>query len=103
MTIALAHKHFDADHLETVKAEMQALGAPSIRAFWSDLYGVWLAVEGCHRIRAAHALGLEPVIVAVTTDGEIDVEVDGDVVTVDAAYLFEELQDAAHQSELIRF
>ncbi len=60
--IVLLHKHFDAAHLETVKAEMSKLGAPTIRAIWDEGYGVLLAVEGCHRLRACVELGIEPVI-----------------------------------------
>jgi hypothetical protein len=62
MQIALLHKHFDEAHLEQVKAEMSELGAPTVKAVWMECYGVWAALEGCHRIRAAAALGLEPEI-----------------------------------------
>lgn len=62
MQVALLHNHFDPEHLEAVKAEMQALGAPTIKAVWMECYGVWAALEGCHRLRAAHALGLTPEI-----------------------------------------
>jgi hypothetical protein len=58
MQIALLHKHYNGNHLEAVKTEMQNLGAPVIRAIWSETYGMWMAVEGCHRIRAAKDLGL---------------------------------------------
>jgi hypothetical protein len=62
MQIALLHKHFDQAHLDAVKAEMQILGLPSIKAVWLECHGVWAALEGCHRIRAAADLGLEPEI-----------------------------------------
>lgn len=71
MDIALVHAHFDADHLEAVKAEMQTRGAPVIRAVWMEVYGTWVALEGCHRIRAAHALGLTPVIDEVEYSDEL--------------------------------
>lgn len=60
--IYLVHAHYDAAHLEHVKAEMLKLGAPTIKAFWVEAYNAWFAVEGCHRLRAAVALGVTPVI-----------------------------------------
>jgi hypothetical protein len=65
MEIALLHKHFDAEHLEAVKAEMATLGAPVIKAVWSEVANRWVALEGCHRLRAAHAWGLVPEIYEV--------------------------------------
>jgi hypothetical protein len=57
--IALLHNHFDFGHLTSVMREMQTLGAPQIRVVHveGDLYQ---AIEGCHRLRAAAALGLQP-------------------------------------------
>lgn len=57
--VALAHNHFDMTKLVNVMSEMQKLGAPTIRVyhFDGDLYQ---AVEGCHRLRAAAALGITP-------------------------------------------
>lgn len=71
MKIALVHTHFDAAHLERVKAEMLNLGAPVIKAVWMECYGVWAALEGCHRIRAALALGLTPEIEEIEYSDEI--------------------------------
>jgi hypothetical protein len=62
MQIGLIHKHFDQAHLEAVKTEMLVMGAPVIKAVWVECHGVWAALEGCHRIRAAQALGLTPEI-----------------------------------------
>lgn len=62
MKIALVHEHYDGIKLEAVKAEMLTLGAPTIKAVWVECYGRWQALEGCHRIRAAKALGLVPEI-----------------------------------------
>ena len=70
MQIALVHEHFDQAHLEKVKAEMLVLGAPVIRAVWMEVYGVWAALEGCHRIRSAAELGLVPVIEEVEYSDE---------------------------------
>ena len=72
MIIALAHNHYDEQHLADVQAEMTRLGAPTIKAVWMPCYDMWAALEGCHRIRAAHALGLTPVIEEVEYSDEID-------------------------------
>lgn len=61
MTIHLTHADYDAAHLAAVSEEMRTLGAPTIRAIRGDV-NVWYALEGCHRLRAAHALGLIPTI-----------------------------------------
>lgn len=62
----------DAKHLAEVRAEMQRLGAPELRALWHEGYGVWLAIEGSHRLAIAHELGLTPVIVPVQWDTQIE-------------------------------
>lgn len=49
---------------------MQAAGAPTIRAWWAGDH--WRALEGSHRLAAAHALGLTPVIEQMDLDDEID-------------------------------
>jgi len=58
----------DAEHLEEVKAEMQILGAPVIRAIRDDGQGIILALEGSHRLAAAQMLGLRPVLQLVADD-----------------------------------
>ena len=62
MIIALLHQHYNKQHLEEVKSEMMKLGAPTIRAIWDETQGMWRAIEGCHRIRAAKELGITPII-----------------------------------------
>ena len=59
MKIAVAHNHFDTAHLIKVMEEMKTLGAPTIRIYhvMNDIYQ---AIEGCHRLRAAAALGITP-------------------------------------------
>jgi hypothetical protein len=69
--IVLLHDHYREDHLAAVVSEMQTLGAPVLRAAWSGGHGCWYALEGCHRLRAAHKLGLMPLIVEVDEDDEI--------------------------------
>jgi hypothetical protein len=68
MTILLLHDDYSDAHLEDVKRDMVVLGAPRIKAV--EHSGAWVAIEGCHRIRAAKALGLVPEIEAVEYDAE---------------------------------
>ena len=62
--IKLLHSDFDADHLEEVTREMQSRGTPTIRVV-ANQWDQYCAVEGCHRLRAALALDLVPVIEVV--------------------------------------
>ena len=103
MSIALYHKHYNAEHLEAVKKEMEVMGAPEIRAIWSEMYGLWMAVEGCHRIRAAKELGLEPVIIDISDEETTMIQYDGDDIEVAVADLAEELTDNACKTEIINF
>lgn len=60
-----------AEKLETVKREMETLGAPTIRVVnCGDHY---MALEGSHRLAAAHALGLEPELVVFEQDEMLDI------------------------------
>lgn len=96
MRVHLLHDHFDPSHLEAVKADMLVLGAPTIRAV--DMGGWFAAVEGCHRLRAAHALGLTPVLVEVPYSEEDGVESDdGDF------YTFAQIADDAHRQAFLDF
>lgn len=96
-TIALLHKHFDADKLSSVQAEMEVLGAPTIRAVWHEGWAMWVALEGCHRLRAAHALGLMPEIE--------EVEYSDDEITMDAGdtYAISEIVDEAYSAATLTF
>ena len=58
MTMIYALNHTTANHLAAVTAEMETLGAPTIRVV--DCGDHYIALEGSHRLAAAHALGLEP-------------------------------------------
>lgn len=102
-TIALYHKHYNQKHLDEVKAEMLKLGTPEIRAIWSEVYGVWMAVEGCHRLRAAHELGLTPIIVDVTNDETVTIENDGEDVTVNVMDEAIDLTDNITKTQLLDF
>lgn len=99
MQIALIHDHFDAAKLEAVKSEMAQMGAPVIRAVWMECFGVWAALEGCHRIRAAAELGLAVEIEEVeyceeTTSEDLGLDLQ-DVLTV------AEIADAACNATII--
>jgi hypothetical protein len=59
------HAHHDPAHLTHVIGEMRRRGAPQIRAFHDRAVNVWHAREGTHRLRAAKALGLTPILVSV--------------------------------------
>jgi len=69
MEIKLYHKHYDEKHLEEVIENMKKMGAPVIRGQF-DANEIFNAFEGCHRVRAAKALGIEPILVEIETDEE---------------------------------
>jgi hypothetical protein len=72
--VILAHNTFDAEILVDVMSEMKKRGAPTIRGFW-NFDGDFQAIEGCHRVRAAAALGLTPELEALDKDTlRVDVE-----------------------------
>lgn len=61
----------DPDRLETVKAEMANLGQPVIDVVnCGDHYR---ALEGTHRLYAAHALGIAPILRVFAQDDLIDI------------------------------
>lgn len=57
------HWYYRPAHLEEVIEQMRVLGPPVLRACWDADAGGWYAQEGTHRLRAAKALGLVPVLV----------------------------------------
>ena len=57
------HAYYRPQHLEHVMAEMAWRGLPVLRAYWDG--EVWHAREGTHRLRAAKALGMVPVMVPI--------------------------------------
>ena len=60
MKIVLAHNHYDQSHLDAVVDQMRDQGAPTIRVYDLEFDGLVQAIEGCHRLRAAEILGIEP-------------------------------------------
>ena len=86
LDIILAHAYYDAQHLSDVTAEMRTLGAPTIRAVHLD-GDLWLALEGCHRIRAALTLGLTPDL--------IEMEYSNTTTTVDLGLDYQDIYTVA--------
>ena len=78
MIISLMHRHYDESHLVKVTEQMKTMGAPKLRCVWSEVHGMWMAVEGCHRLRAAKALGLEPQIIDISEKKSAAVQWDGE-------------------------
>lgn len=61
----------NAEKLAAVKAEMETLGTPTIRVINCTDY--YMALEGSHRIAAAHELGIEPVWHVIEQDEDMDI------------------------------
>ena len=101
MKVALVHDHYDQDHLEAVKSEMITIGAPVIKAVWMECYGIYAALEGCHRIRAAKELGLEPIIDEVEYSDDMASTVSG--YDGDGDYPISAICDDACRSVIIDF
>jgi hypothetical protein len=100
MEIVLMHKHFDEQHLAKVMGEMRTLGAPVIRAVHLE-GNLWVALEGCHRLRAAEKLGLVPVLEEVEYSDTItafDLGLD-----FQENYTISELVDGYYSRPSIRF
>jgi hypothetical protein len=72
--IALAHDHYSEEHLQEVIEEMKILGPPVIRAVWQECWDMYVALEGCHRLRAAKALGLIHIIDEIDYDDVCDLD-----------------------------
>lgn len=70
--VILAHNHFDADHLEAVKADMAVMGTPTIRVI--DGGDHYIAIEGCHRLRAAEATDTAVCLEVLDEDETIDLD-----------------------------
>jgi hypothetical protein len=59
------HQHFSPARLAEVLETMCRIGAPRIRAYFDEVSNAWYALEGTHRLRAAHLLGEAPILVPV--------------------------------------
>ncbi len=103
MKVILLHSYFDPLHLDEVREEMRRRGAPRIRGFWSTTYNMWMAIEGCHRLRAAKELGLTPTMKDISGQRYVTYQRDGENVKVRTTALIEELTATAWQSDVINF
>lgn len=103
MKISLYHNHYNEQHLEEVKLEMVKLGAPSVRAIWSECYGMWMAVEGCHRLRAAKELGITPTIIDISAKRQATLQDDSENKKHNIKQLTAELEESCWQREFIIF
>ncbi len=65
------HEHYDPVRLEAVKQEMLRRGPPRLRGYFDPVSETWFMREGTHRLRAAKALGIVPVLVPIP-GGEFD-------------------------------
>ncbi len=101
MKVILAHNHYQADRLAEVVEQMKTLGAPVVKAVWLEAYGAWVALEGCHRLRAAAAAGITPEINAVEYDADINLQDLG--LDYDDPITIEQICDSAHRREMLEF
>jgi hypothetical protein len=105
MTIVLLHSHYDKAHLANVTEEMRELGAPTIKAIWNEMNGIWFALEGCHRLRAAEALELTPEIEEVE-EWEFDMDQEVNELfpdTFEDPYTFADILDCGGNPTMITF
>jgi len=102
MQIILPHNHFDAQHLAAVESKMRTLGAPTIKAVWMDAHDAWVAIEGSHRLRAAAALGITPIIDEVEWSDTVTTD---EVVPGQYAdtWTIEQICDGAHANDMLSF
>lgn len=61
----------EASKLERVKVEMLQLGAPTIEVV--DCGDHYMALEGSHRLAAAHALGIDPDLIIREQDETLNI------------------------------
>lgn len=96
-TVYLIHK-IDQDKLAAVKADMAVMGAPTIRVV--DCGDHYMAIEGTHRLQAAHDLGVNPDFVVLSQDDMIDVSsLDMDYFDADQAYTAGEIAGELHNMD----
>lgn len=101
MKIALVANHYDTEKIEAVKTEMMIKGAPEIHAVWMECYDMYAALEGCHRIRAAKELGIEPIIIDVDYSDDMCSTVDG--YDGDDDYMISEIADCCYKNTVVEF
>jgi len=72
MVYIVTVNEIDQEHLATVVDQMIQLGAPTIRVVKDEAQGLFVALEGSHRLQAAASLGLTPVLKVLDHDDMID-------------------------------
>lgn len=75
MYIQLFHNHYEIEKLEKVIEEMKILGTPAIRVVYDDLNDIYIAAEGCHRLRACEMLGIIPEIEEITIEEALQINI----------------------------
>ena len=106
MKVALIHTYFDVEHLDKVCAEMEVLGPPRLRAIWLEDKGMWAALEGCHRTRAAARLGIDPVMVPVDYEPGMswaEAEMEGEPIAVLSTWTVDDVVANAGKEIVIGF
>jgi len=104
ISIVLYHNHYNSEHLQNVKEEMRRLGAHTINCWYDESNDIWFAVEGCHRLRAAYALGITPIINDISNDDTLTYEVDGNTITIDIdPDFFDDLYDRNYRNIILDF
>lgn len=106
MRIILVHNHYDSEKVESVAKEMLNLGTPKIRAVYVECWDAYVALEGCHRIRAAKAYNIVPEIVEIDYDAIKDVDMTDNDFGFDFDNLgdtFGDFIDSANKRLLIEF
>jgi hypothetical protein len=99
MMVALLHWHYSEEHLEEVKKQMIEMGAPTIKAAWMECWNLWVAFEGCHRIRAAKYLGIVPIFENIEDFEDLKLsDIGVDVECCEDDYLLERIVDDACKS-----
>jgi hypothetical protein len=101
MRVALVTKAYDVEKLEAVKNEMLTLGTPTINAVWMECYGHWVALEGCHRLRACLELGLVPEINEIDYSDEMCSTIEG--YDGEEDYPISEICDDSHRATVLNF
>jgi hypothetical protein len=102
-TVIIMHNHYRPEHVDEVVEIMRTLGAPEIRAIWNPVHEMWMAVEGCHRLRAAKVLGLTPIIIDISSDETATIDIDGAPETFAVADLYEYIADRCEAREIFSF
>jgi hypothetical protein len=65
LVVVPLHAHFRPEHLRVVIATMLRRGPPILRGYFDGETGAWFMLEGTHRLRAAKAIGIVPVLVSI--------------------------------------